>query len=124
MMRTIYLTHVTSANDIDKTWNEFNVFITGVAELHLAIICACAPSLKYVFGRYFGDGVGKTPSARNRILRYNSTSQASRTGSGKTMQEQIHEEMDKPMTKYLKGKGTWYVDTETSCTGDPSRTVE
>jgi hypothetical protein len=123
-MRTIYLARVTDAEDIDKTWNGFNVFITGVAELHLAIICACAPSLKYVFGRYFGDGVSKTSSARNRILDYNGTSQASGTGSGRTMQEQQVEKMDSSMMKCLRGKGTWYADTETGSTVDSSLPVE
>jgi hypothetical protein len=38
---------------IDKFWLGFNVFAASVAECNLSIFCACAPSLKALFGRYF-----------------------------------------------------------------------
>ena len=48
IVRTIYLVRI-ETNDPDKSWNGFNVFVAGIAELNLGIICACAPSLKYLF---------------------------------------------------------------------------
>jgi hypothetical protein len=38
---------------LDKFWLAFNVFAASVAECNLSIVCACAPSLKALFGRYF-----------------------------------------------------------------------
>lgn len=38
---------------VDKFWLGFNVFAASVAECNLSIVCACAPSLKALFGRYF-----------------------------------------------------------------------
>jgi hypothetical protein len=39
----------------DKTWVGFNGYVAGLAEANLGFICACAPSLNRLFGRYFGD---------------------------------------------------------------------
>ena len=54
IVRTVYLSKVES-DDIDKTWNSFNVFVAGMAEENVAIICACAPSLKSCFRNFFKD---------------------------------------------------------------------
>jgi hypothetical protein len=52
--RTIYLVKV-QANVLDKTWYAFDVCASGVAECNIAIVCACAPSLKAVTGRFFAN---------------------------------------------------------------------
>ena len=54
IVRTVYLSKVES-DDIDKTWNSFNVFVAGMAEENVAIICASAPSLKSCFRNFFKD---------------------------------------------------------------------
>jgi hypothetical protein len=110
--RTVYLARVESDN-VDKTWQGFTVFAAGIVELYLAIICACAPSLKYVFGRYFAYGGSRGSSARNGVLVHSSTSEGLGTDSRSTVREQGHEEMDSPMAKTMVGKETWYLDTET-----------
>jgi hypothetical protein len=51
-VRTYYLVRVESS-DIDKTWNGFNVFVAGIAELNLGIMCACAPSVHHFFKDFF-----------------------------------------------------------------------
>jgi hypothetical protein len=37
----------------DKTWVAFNGYVAGLAEANLGFICACAPSLNRLFGRFF-----------------------------------------------------------------------
>jgi len=54
IVRTAYLSQVQSLS-VDKTWLGFNVFVAGIAEGNLGIICACAPSLKSCFRVYFKD---------------------------------------------------------------------
>jgi hypothetical protein len=54
IVRTVYLAKIES-DDIDKTWNSFNLFVAGMAEGDLAIICASAPSLKSCFRNFFND---------------------------------------------------------------------
>src|SRR5262249_5822032 len=51
-VRTVYLGRVQGLV-LDKFWLAFNVFAASVAECNLSIVCACAPSLKALFGRYF-----------------------------------------------------------------------
>lgn len=52
--RTIYLSRV-QAEMYDKSWFAFNIFVASIAECNVAIACACAPSLKTIFGRFFRD---------------------------------------------------------------------
>ncbi|TID18911.1 hypothetical protein E2P81_ATG05887 [Venturia nashicola] len=52
--RTIYLGRA-QAEVYDKSWAAFNIFIASIAECDIAIACACAPSSKTVFGRFFRD---------------------------------------------------------------------
>jgi hypothetical protein len=40
---------------VDKSWYAFNAEAAGEAEMNLAIICACAPSLKSIAGHFFRD---------------------------------------------------------------------
>ena len=51
-VRTVFLGRAQELM-VDKFWLAFNVFVASVAECNLAIVCACAPSLKALFGRYF-----------------------------------------------------------------------
>ena len=39
----------------DKSWAAFNVFVASLAECNVAIVCACAPSLKSLSCRFFKD---------------------------------------------------------------------
>jgi hypothetical protein len=36
-----------------KDWNLFNSLVACIAEANAGILCACAPSLRYIFGNYF-----------------------------------------------------------------------
>ncbi|QDS67865.1 hypothetical protein FKW77_007831 [Venturia effusa] len=54
IVRTIQLSKV-QGFDFDKTWLGFNVFVAGIAEGNIGIICACAPSIKSCFRAYFRD---------------------------------------------------------------------
>jgi hypothetical protein len=56
IVRTVYLSQVQSSN-FDKTWLGFNVFAAGIAEGNVAIVCACAPSLKSCFRGFFHDAM-------------------------------------------------------------------
>jgi hypothetical protein len=52
IVRTYYLGKVTS-DEYDKTWYGFDVFVATVAECDVSIMCACAPSIKSISGRFF-----------------------------------------------------------------------
>jgi hypothetical protein len=52
IVRTVYLREVYGDNP-DKTWLGFTVIVAGTIEGHLAIVCACAPSLKSCFRNFF-----------------------------------------------------------------------
>ncbi|KAF2434105.1 hypothetical protein EJ08DRAFT_694126 [Tothia fuscella] len=52
IVRTIYLRKV-QEEIYDKIWVVFNIYVTSIAEMNIAIVCACAPSLKALFGRYY-----------------------------------------------------------------------
>jgi hypothetical protein len=54
IVRTIFLCQVDSSNP-DKTWLGFTVIAAGTIEGNLAIICACAPSLRSCFRNFFRD---------------------------------------------------------------------
>jgi len=54
IVRTVYLGQVYSSNP-DKTWLGFSVIVAGVVEGNLAILCACAPSLRSFFRNFFRD---------------------------------------------------------------------
>jgi hypothetical protein len=54
IVRTIYLNLATGPKP-DKSWNIFSVWAASLAEANLGIMCACAPSLKSVFGKFFHD---------------------------------------------------------------------
>jgi hypothetical protein len=62
--RTIFLKKV-QAEEIDKSWAAFEVYVTSIAECNVGIICACAPSLKAFFGRFFNDVTSKYSSKMN-----------------------------------------------------------
>jgi hypothetical protein len=48
----------------DKVWFTFDIYVASIAECNVAILCACAPSLKAVFGRYYRDISQKYGSSR------------------------------------------------------------
>jgi hypothetical protein len=53
--RTVYLAAGVDPYQSDKTWIAFNGYVAGLAEANLGLICACAPSLNRLSGRYFGS---------------------------------------------------------------------
>jgi hypothetical protein len=57
-IRTYHLSEATKLR-VDKTWMVFNVWVASIAEGNLAIMCACAPSLKGIFGKYFHNLTSK-----------------------------------------------------------------
>jgi hypothetical protein len=61
-VRTIYQGLALSGG-IDVSWMSYAVYAAGIAESNLAIICACAPSLKFVLSNFFRD-YSTTPGIR------------------------------------------------------------
>jgi hypothetical protein len=53
--RTVYLSEAVDPKQWDKTWIGFNSFVAGLAEANLGFICACAPSLNRLFGKFFAS---------------------------------------------------------------------
>jgi hypothetical protein len=53
-VRTYYLSQAEEPI-ADKTWILFTVWISSIVECNVAVICACAPSLNFVFGKFFRD---------------------------------------------------------------------
>jgi hypothetical protein len=51
-VRTYYL-GITTSSELDTPWYGFDVYAASVAECNIAIMCACAPSLTCVTGRFF-----------------------------------------------------------------------
>jgi len=60
-VRTFYLSEATSKKP-DKSWNVFSVWAASIAEANVGIMCACAPSLKSIFGKFFRDLTSKNNS--------------------------------------------------------------
>ncbi|KAF2434915.1 hypothetical protein EJ08DRAFT_438029 [Tothia fuscella] len=48
IIRTVYVRRL-EGDSIDKTWLLSSVFIAGIAECNIGIVCACAPSLTSYF---------------------------------------------------------------------------
>jgi len=46
IVRTVYFAKMQDNSYIDKTWIGFNVYVSGIAEGNIGIVCACAPSLR------------------------------------------------------------------------------
>jgi hypothetical protein len=44
----------------DTSWTGFNLFVWALLECHLAIIFACAPSLRAFLRRYLGEAISRT----------------------------------------------------------------
>jgi hypothetical protein len=53
--RTVYLSWAVDPSRWDKTWIGFNSYVAGLAEANFGFICACAPSLNGLFGRFFAS---------------------------------------------------------------------
>jgi hypothetical protein len=69
IVRTIYQGRSLS-DGVDVSWLSFTVYAAGIAESNLAIICACAPSLKFVLSNFFRDF---TIASSKRGSRYGSS---------------------------------------------------
>jgi hypothetical protein len=77
--RTYYLGRIQV--EVDKYWYAFEVEAASIAEVNIAIICACAPSLNSIAGRFF-----KSRGSKNSLASVgkpsDQTSQATRTDTG------------------------------------------
>lgn len=76
--RTIFL-HRSQAETIDKGYVSYNALAAGTAECNVAIVCACAPSLKMLFGRYFRDLTTKSNSYQMGGSKNSNSKNSSRT---------------------------------------------
>lgn len=56
--RTYYLWKIN--HTYDTSWAGFDLFVWSLVECHLAIICACAPSMRAFVRRYFGEAFNRT----------------------------------------------------------------
>ncbi|KAF2663488.1 hypothetical protein BT63DRAFT_120549 [Microthyrium microscopicum] len=63
-VRTYYLSRA-ERPIADKSWVLFEVWAASIAECNMAIMCACAPSLKSVTGKYFREGFGSKNSSKD-----------------------------------------------------------
>ena len=83
--RTYYLGRVFEET-VDKTWWTWDVFLASVVECNVAIICACAPSVKALFGRYYRNAASRYGSGSDPKGSYGSSVTASVPGNdhGKT----------------------------------------
>lgn len=63
--RTYYL--IKLGKTYDTSWTGFDLLVWTIIELQLGIICACAPSLRAFFRRYFSDALRKSfGSSKNK----------------------------------------------------------
>lgn len=58
--KTYYLVRL--GYDYDVSWTGFSLYVWSITECQLAIICACAPSLRAFFRRYLSDAVQRSLS--------------------------------------------------------------
>lgn len=68
-MLTIFRYYLWELNHTyDTSWTAFNLFVWALLECHLAIIFACAPSLRAFLRRYLGEAFNRTfhSSSNNR----------------------------------------------------------
>jgi len=63
---------------MERTGVGANTLIASTAEVHLAIICACAPSLRSIFKQYFRRPASRYSTARSGTLR---TKRSTRTNT-------------------------------------------
>ena len=60
-VRTYYITRL--GYTYDMTWVGFDTFVWSDLEVHLALICTCAPALRAFFRRYLNDSVTQRGNA-------------------------------------------------------------
>ncbi|KIW00067.1 uncharacterized protein PV09_08410 [Verruconis gallopava] len=99
--RTYYLGRV-FGETIDRPWWTWDVFLASVIECNVAIICASAPSLKALFGRYFKSVSSYHPSASDASKTKSSTNSnynLSKTNAGRTKLVEQPTELMKPRAR-------------------------
>jgi hypothetical protein len=79
-VRTYYLSKAEEPI-ADKSWILFTVWISSIVECNVAVICACAPSLNFVFGKFFRD-VASVVSGSKDGSSWNSNSRNRRSPGG------------------------------------------
>jgi len=77
-----------------------NCMIASVAELHLAIICACAPSLKAVFQRFFSSRLTKNGSSNSQRSDKQPESAGTDSKSSSNNQDDDKDHIDSPTMSY------------------------
>ena len=78
--------------------------IASVAELHLAIICACAPSLKAVFQRFFSSRLTKNGSSNSKRSDKQSESAGTNSKPSSSNQDDNKDHIDSPTMSYRSTK--------------------
>lgn len=65
----------------DTSWTGFNLFVWALLECHLAIIFACAPSLRAFVRKYLGESFSRTFRSSSNIRSQNGTTNKSQNAS-------------------------------------------
>jgi len=86
IVRTIYLGHA-QAEALDKSWIAFPAFAGAIAESNIAIICACAPSLRFLFGKFFRNVSSRSNQSKESKDSSNASTFQLRATNGKGLDE-------------------------------------
>lgn len=81
IVRTIFLTKILDGKSFDLSWIGFETFAAAFAETQIGIICACAPSLKSIFARYFKGTLSHLKGPRSLSHDQDSSSERRMQGS-------------------------------------------
>jgi hypothetical protein len=63
--RAVYVSRALT-DGVDMSWLSYNALAAGIAESNLAVICACAPSLKSLLSNFFRDQFTKSGNSERR----------------------------------------------------------
>jgi hypothetical protein len=80
--RTVFLVRTVKA--IDKYWEVFPLLIASITECNIAIVCACAPSVKAVARRFFSNKDSSENSSISATMKKWSQSLSLRSAKGVT----------------------------------------
>jgi hypothetical protein len=92
---------------LDKPWLGYTAFAAGIAECNIAIICACAPSLKSFLGGFFRDNFPTSGSIGSSGM--NMTGFSDLTGSEALKRSKADKNMADPLVEVKNSFGD---DTE------------
>lgn len=116
-LRTFYLYQAEIS--LDKTWAAYNTFVLSIAEANIGIICACAPSLNRLFGRFFS---GRSTQNRNHSDNSGSSGPRNDMNSGSVESEPHSDEtavMEENEEREMRFYGkSFYLDQVTNPSND------